>query len=103
MNILHENCDPKLAEDPKLPYTAYLIQYADKEVVKFDLSIGYSTVELFDHYYDKYKNVMSMIQSNGKVNPNYGTHLKQRNLDHLSKHHLDKDKSNERRMGNTLS
>jgi len=69
MNILHENCDPKLAEDPKLPYTAYLIQYADKEVVKFDLSIGYSTVELFDHYYDKYKNVMSMIQSNGKVNP----------------------------------
>ena len=69
MKILDENCNPKVAEDPKLPYTAYLIQYADKEVVKYDLSIGYSKVELFDHYYDKYKNVMSMIQSNGKVNP----------------------------------
>ena len=69
MKILHENCDPKLAEDPKLPYTAYLIQYADKEVVKYDLSIGNSKVELFDHYYDKYKNVMNMIQTNGKVNP----------------------------------
>jgi len=69
MNILHENCDPKLAKDPKLPYTAYLIQYADKEVVKYDLSIGYSKVELFDHYYDKYKNVMSMIQSDGRANP----------------------------------
>ena len=50
MKILDENCDPKVAEDPKLPYTAYLIQYADKEVVKYDLSIGYSKVELFDHY-----------------------------------------------------
>ena len=69
MKVLNENCDPKLAEDPKLPYTAYLIQYSDKEVVKYDLSIGYSKVELFDHYYDKYKNVMNMIQSNGKVNP----------------------------------
>ena len=69
MKIIDENCDPKLAEDPKLPYTAYLIQYADKEVVKYDLSIGYSKVELFDHYYDKYKNVMSMIQSNGRINP----------------------------------
>tara|TARA_Y100001968_G_scaffold79367_1_gene70640 strand:+ start:1426 stop:1719 length:294 start_codon:yes stop_codon:yes gene_type:complete len=69
MKVLTENCDPKLAEDPKLPYTAYLIQYADKEVVKYDLTVGDSKVEIFDHYYDKYKNVMSMIQSNGRVNP----------------------------------
>ena len=69
MKIINENCDPKVAEDPKLPYTAYLIQYADKEVVKYDLTVGDSKVEIFDHYYDKYKNVMSMIQSNGRVNP----------------------------------
>ena len=69
MKILDENCDPKVAEDPKLPYTAYLIQYADKEVVKYDLTIGDSKVEIFDHYYDKYKNVMKMIQSNGRMNP----------------------------------
>ena len=69
MKIIDENCDPKLAEDPKLPYTAYLIQYSDKEVVKYDLTVGDSKVEIFDHYYDKYKNVMQMIQSNGRVNP----------------------------------
>ena len=69
MKIINENCDPKLAEDPKLPYTAYLIQYSDKEVVKYDLTVGDSKVEIFDHYYDKYKNVMQMIQSNGRVNP----------------------------------
>ena len=69
MKIINENCDPKVAEDPKLPYTAYLIQYADKEVVKYDLTVGDSKVEIFDHYYDKYKNVMKMIQSNGRINP----------------------------------
>ena len=52
MKIINENCDPKVAEDPKLPYTAYLIQYSDKEVVKYDLTIGDSKVEIFDHYYD---------------------------------------------------
>ena len=49
MKIINENCDPKVAEDPKLPYTAYLIQYSDKEVVKYDLTIGDSKVEIFDH------------------------------------------------------
>ena len=69
MKILDENCDPKVAEDPKLPYTAYLIQYADKEVVKYDLSIGYSKVELFDHYYDTYKNVQGISWTKGIVSP----------------------------------
>ena len=31
MKVLHEKCDPKLAEDKKLPYTAYLVEYVDKE------------------------------------------------------------------------
>ena len=70
MKIIDENCDPKVAEDPKLPYTAYLIQYADKEVVKYDLSIGYSKVELFDHYYDKYKkDFVTFKQAGGIANP----------------------------------
>jgi len=69
MKILNENCDPKVAQDTKLPYTAYLIQYADKDVVKYDLTIGDSQVEMFDHYYDKYKNVMAMTQSDGRANP----------------------------------
>ena len=31
MKVLHEKCDPKLAESKKLPYTAYLVEYVDKE------------------------------------------------------------------------
>ena len=31
VKVIHEKCDPKLAEDRKLPYTAYLIEYVDKE------------------------------------------------------------------------
>jgi len=52
LKILHENCDPKLAENPKLPYTAYLVTYVK------------------DYYYDKYKTgLQGWVQSRGSINP----------------------------------
>ena len=39
MKVLHEKCDPKLAEDKKLPYTAYLVEYVDKEMVRIKSSM----------------------------------------------------------------
>mgnify|MGYP003317594562 FL=1 len=53
MKIIHEKCDPKLAEDKKLPYTAYLIQYEVEGKVEHDIAMGDSQVEIFDTYYDK--------------------------------------------------
>ena len=31
--------------------------------------MSYKMSEIFDHYYDKYKNVLAIVQSDGKVAP----------------------------------
>ena len=74
MNIIHENCDPKLAEDKKLPYTAYLIQYQIEAnnvlQTRHDIAMGSQAVELFDYYYDKYKKGFKWLkQSEGRLRP----------------------------------
>jgi len=59
MKVLHEKCDPKLAEDKKLPYTAYLVEYVDKENGEektfYDIATCQKQTDMFDFYYDKYK------------------------------------------------
>ena len=71
MNIIHEKCDPKLADDRKLPYTAYLIQYEVEGKETYDIAMGTGQVELFDHYYDKYKKGLKwMKQTQGTMRPN---------------------------------
>lgn len=71
LNILKENCDPKKDDNAKLPYNAYLVQYkvGDKDEARWDLAMSYKSVEIFDYYYDKYKNVLAIVQSMGKVPP----------------------------------
>ena len=70
MKIIHEKCDPKLAQDKKLPYTAYLIQYENEGKVEHDIAMGDSQVELFDNYYDKYKKGLKWLkQSEGRQKP----------------------------------
>ena len=70
LKILHENCDPKLAENPKLPYTAYLVHYIENGQECYDIAIPQSQVEMFDYYYDKYKKDFKWFrQSQGIVNP----------------------------------
>ena len=72
MKILHEDCDPKLAQDKKLPYTAYLVCYEKDNTgtLHHDLTVAGTQVEIFDHYYDKYKKGFQwMIQSEGRIAP----------------------------------
>jgi hypothetical protein len=69
MKILHENCDPKLASDTSLPYTAYLIEYIDQGETKWDIAISTKQSDMFDYYWDKYKAVTNMTQSQGRVSP----------------------------------
>ena len=70
MNIIHEKCDPKLAEDKRLPYTAYLVQYEVEGKETYDIAMGSGQVEIFDAYYDKYKkDFVTMVQSEGRVSP----------------------------------
>ena len=71
IRVLQEDCDPELGEDKSLPYTCYLITYKDKEGnIKYDLAVGNKQVDIFDHYWDKYRdNFVTMTQSKGAVNP----------------------------------
>ena len=76
MKIIHEKCDPKLAEDKKLPYTAYLVQYEVEGKVEHDIAMGNSQVEIFDTYYDKYKKGLKWLkQSEGRQKPNMWNEL----------------------------
>ena len=74
MKVLHEKCDPKLAEDKKLPYTAYLVEYVDKEngedKVFYDITTCLKQTDMFDYYYDKYKTgLKGWKQTAGIISP----------------------------------
>ena len=70
MKVLHEKCDPKLADDRGLPYTAYLVQYELEGKAAYDIAISTKAVEIFDHYYDKYKKDFKRFdQASGTIDP----------------------------------
>ena len=70
VQILHEKCDPKLADDRALPYTAYLVQYEVEGKLEHDIVISTKAVDIFDHYYDKYKkDFKKFTQSAGTIDP----------------------------------
>ena len=70
MKILHENCDPKLADDRQLPYTAFLVEYELEGKAAYDIAVSTKAVEIFDHYYDKYKKDFRRFDAtSGTVDP----------------------------------
>ena len=70
VTILHENCQKEAADDKKLPYTAYLVTYKLEGKEVYDLAIANKEVDLFDHYYDKYKkDFVRFKQAAGLQNP----------------------------------
>jgi hypothetical protein len=70
MKILHENCDPKLADDRSLPYTAYLVEYEIDGAKAFDIVIPDKKVEIFDYYWDRYREgLKGWKQTEGRINP----------------------------------
>jgi hypothetical protein len=70
MRILHQNCDPELANDRTLPYTAYLVTYEIDGAIAYDLVIPDKQIEIFDYYWDRYREgIKGWKQSEGRVNP----------------------------------
>ncbi len=70
MKILQENCDPELANDKTLPYTAFLVEYQIHDVKTYDLVISHKKSEIFDYYWDKYREgLKGWKQSEGRINP----------------------------------
>ena len=78
INFLYQDCDPTLAEDKKLPTSAFLIEYLQDGVTKFDIVTSYKQVDIIDHYWDNYRSdFKNMTQAMGTVNPKlYGAEPK---------------------------
>ena len=69
--VIHQDCDPQLAEDRSLPYNTFLIEYSVDGKPKFDIASGLGQVDIFDEYWDKYSSdFKNMTQTEGRVNPN---------------------------------
>jgi len=71
VTIIAEKCDPKAADDKKLPNNAYLIQYEVEGKVVHDIAMAQKAVDIFDQYYDKYKKGFKWLkQAGGQLRPN---------------------------------
>tara|TARA_B100000287_G_scaffold265864_1_gene250096 strand:- start:1482 stop:1775 length:294 start_codon:yes stop_codon:yes gene_type:complete len=70
LNVIHEKCEKKLAQDKSLPRNAYIVTYVSEEKVVYDIVIADSKVDIFDEYWDKYKEGLQDIDyTHGQVNP----------------------------------
>ena len=69
VTVIHEKCDLEKHNTIKLPYTAYVVQYEVEGNLVHDIAMAQKAVDIFDHYYDKYKNVLAIVQSEGRVTP----------------------------------
>ena len=70
IKVIQSDCDPTLAQDKTLPNNAYLVEYLQDGVTKFDIVMAAKTVDIFDEYYDMYrKDFKNMTQAEGRANP----------------------------------
>ena len=71
ITLIHEKCDLEKDNNNKLPNTAYVIQYELEGKLVHDIAMAQKAVDIFDHYYDKYKKgFKSLKQSKGTMRPN---------------------------------
>jgi hypothetical protein len=70
IRMIHKDCDPSLCEDRSLPYIAYMVEYLQDGMTKFDICSANNRVDIFDHYWDHYRHdFKNMTQTEGRVNP----------------------------------
>lgn len=68
--IIKENCPFKDSFDKTLPSDAYIIEYVVNNKTFYDITRAKRKVDLFDMYYDKFRNhLISINFSQGVVNP----------------------------------
>lgn len=68
INIINVDCDPSAANDRSLPRDSYLVTYGDSGEQKYDVVQGLQS-DIFDQYWDKYRDVRGIKWTEGKVNP----------------------------------
>ena len=70
INFLFQDGDPTVADDKKLPTSAFLVEYLQDGITKFDIVTSYKMADIFDHYWDNYRgDFKNMSQAKGTCNP----------------------------------
>ena len=69
IRLIFEKCSRDKANDKKLPSDSFVVSYNDKEELKYDIVRAAAFVDVFDAYYDKYKNVKGIEWTQGIVHP----------------------------------
>lgn len=68
VNIIKSNCDLSSAEDTTLPRDCYLVTYGNDGKEQMDIVQGLQ-VDIFNEYYDKYKDFRGISWTKGLANP----------------------------------
>ena len=70
LNIIHAKCEKTAADDPSLPRNAYLVTYVVEDKITYDIVMADGRVDIFDEYWDKYKEGLQTIDyAKGNVKP----------------------------------
>ena len=69
IRLIFEKCPRDKANDKKLPSDSFVVSYNDKEELKYDIVRASAQVDVFDAYYDKYKNGKGIEWTKGIVHP----------------------------------
>lgn len=70
MKFFCRDCDLEKHNTRELPYDAYVVEYIDEEGIKFDIVQPRKQIEIFDYYWDNYREgLQGWWQSEGRVNP----------------------------------
>ena len=70
LNVIHAKCEKAAADDPSLPRNAYLVTYVVEDKITYDIVMADGRVDIFDEYWDKYKEGLQTIDyAKGNVKP----------------------------------
>jgi hypothetical protein len=70
LKIIHEDCDPSLADDKSLPTSSFLVEYVIGKDIHYDIVMAAKQVEIFDYYWDKYReDLLTFNQTQGRISP----------------------------------
>ncbi len=74
---IYTDCDVTVSQDKTLPSSAFLVEYLQDGMTKFDIVISSKVSEIFDQYWDNYRSDLKNItQAEGRANPKLWTQKK---------------------------
>ena len=69
IKLIFEKCPRDKANDKKLPSDSFIVSYEHDKELKHDIIRAAAQVDVFDAYYDKYKNVKGIEWTKGIMHP----------------------------------